>query len=103
MCNNKRSSIWLASPMLLVAVCLLALGGASVHAQTGGGYELTWYTVDNGGGKLSGGSYVLMGTAGQPDAGGALAGGDLVLVGGFWPGVGMAQHKLYLPLVIKKV
>ena len=46
-------------------------------------YDLTWFTVDGGGGTSSGGDFVLSGTAGQPDAG-DLAGGDFVLRGGFW-------------------
>ena len=49
----------------------------------GGGFEMSWYTVDGGGGTSSGGDFVLSGTAGQPDAG-DLAGGDFVLRGGFW-------------------
>jgi len=101
MCNNKHQCAWSAGLMVLAAVCLLILGGASVHAQAGGPYNLTWHTVDNGGGKLAGGNYVLLGTAGQPDAGAAPTGGNYRLVGGFWPGAGMAQYKLYLPLIIK--
>ena len=90
--------------ILLVATALLlaigmAVGGAAVQAQTGGNYNLTWWTVDGGGGRLTGGSYVLAGTAGQADAG-ALSGGSYRLAGGFWPG-GAAQYRLYLPLTLK--
>ncbi len=48
-------------------------------------YELTWSTIDGGGGTSSGGPYTLTGTIGQPDAG-EMAGGDYMLAGGFWPG-----------------
>ena len=48
-------------------------------------YELNWSTIDGGGGKSSGGSYVLTGTIGQPDAAYS-AGGQYELLGGFWPG-----------------
>jgi hypothetical protein len=66
--------IWL---LLLLQVCFFA--------QSGEGYELSWSTIDGGGGTSSGGSYVVMGTTGQPDAAYS-AGGGYELLGGFWPG-----------------
>lgn len=50
-----------------------------------GGFELDWHTIDGGGGTMSGGSFSLSGTAGQPDAG-VMTGGVFTLQGGFWPG-----------------
>ena len=50
-----------------------------------GNYDLSWRTVDGGGGESSGGSYTLAGSIGQPDAG-TLSGGGYTLVGGFWGG-----------------
>lgn len=47
--------------------------------------ELTRWTIDSGGGRLTGGSYVLRGTVGQPDPGSASAGGTS-LQSGFWFG-----------------
>ena len=47
-------------------------------------YEITWSTIDGGGGQSSGGPYTLTGTIGQPDAG-EMSGGDYQLSGGFWP------------------
>ncbi len=55
----------------------------SERTTAAGGFDLTWFTVDGGGGTSSGGDFVLSGTIGQPDAG-DLAGGDFVLRGGFW-------------------
>ena len=50
-------------------------------AQSGGGYDLSWSTIDAGGTTFStGGGYTLGGTAGQPDAG-LLSGGGI-----HWPG-----------------
>jgi hypothetical protein len=47
-------------------------------------YEISWYTIDGGGGTSKGGPYVLTGTIGQPDA--AYSSGDnYELLGGFWP------------------
>ncbi len=57
---------------------------APLQAQTGGDYELSWSTIDGGGGRSAGGDYALVGTIGQPDAG-EMAGGDYELSGGFWP------------------
>ena len=54
-------------------------------ATASGDYEISWHTIDGGGGTSSGGSYVVMGTTGQPDAAWS-AGGDYELLGGFWPG-----------------
>ncbi len=48
------------------------------------GYEISWSTIDGGGGRSTGGDYALVGTIGQPDAG-EMSGGDYRLSGGFWP------------------
>lgn len=59
-------------------------------AQTGGGYDLTWSTIDSGGQtSATGGGYDLGGTIGQADAG-TLSGGDYALDGGFWSGAAAA-------------
>jgi hypothetical protein len=50
-----------------------------------GDYELSWYTIDGGGGRSIGGPYTLTGTIGQPDAAYS-KGGNYELLGGFWPG-----------------
>jgi hypothetical protein len=68
-------------PAAIVLFLLLGIGAAS--AQMGGGYDLSWSTVDGGGGLSSGGSYEVTGTAGQPDAGYA-AGGSYEILNGFW-------------------
>lgn len=46
-------------------------------------YDLSWHTIDGGGGESAGGTYVLTGTVGQPDAAGA-GGGFYTLASGFW-------------------
>ena len=68
----------------LWALCLLMFVAPAV-AQGAGPYEISWYTIDGGGGTSSGGPYVLTGTIGQPDADWA-SGGKYELLGGFWPG-----------------
>lgn len=68
-----------------VCFCLLLLFPLTAAAQSGGGYDLSWSTMDGGGGISSGGDFTLHGTAGQSDAG-RMEGGDFVLRGGFWVG-----------------
>jgi len=57
-------------------------------AAAGGDFDLSWHTIDGGGGTSSGGDFVLRGTIGQPDAG-DLSGGDFTLRGGFWQTFGV--------------
>jgi hypothetical protein len=88
---------------VLIAVAALSVAvpvsSAITSAQTGGGYDLTWSTIDGGGGGSEGGGYTVVGTMGQPDAG-VLTGGGYTLSGGFWPGAG-GPYRIYLPLVMK--
>jgi hypothetical protein len=86
--------------MLLLALVALLLLSSVARAQSGGGYDLTWSTVDGGGATWSeGGGYALGGTVGQPDAG-VLSGGGYTLAGGFWGGAA-ARYGVYLPLVLR--
>ena len=88
---------------LLIVFCLLIVVVYTARAQSGGGYDLTWNTIDAGGGTSVGvGSstpYILGGTIGQPDAG-LLTGGGYTLVGGFWGGAA-TQYNIYLPVVLR--
>ena len=86
--------------LLLAALLLLS---STVLAQSGGGYDLSWSSVDGGGATFStGGDYTLGGTVGQPDAG-LLTGGAYTLGGGFWGGGALAHgtNSIYLPLVLR--
>jgi len=83
-----------------VGLCLLILGAGFVMAQQGDGYDLSWWTVDGGGGALSSGpGYSLGATIGQPDAG-VLSGPGYILAGGFWQ-IGGTVYHVYLPLVMR--
>lgn len=62
----------------------------SSFGQSGGQFDLSWSTIDGGGGTSSGGQFQLSGTIGQPDAG-ALTGGNFKLEGGFWSSVTVQQ------------
>ena len=88
-----------------ITVCLtlgalLVLSGIAL-AQSDA-YDLSWWTVDGGGGTFShGGGYTLGGTAGQPDPG-LLTGGGYALGGGFWGGgAATVKYRIYLPLVLR--
>lgn len=90
---NKR---WLSYALLFLLVLLPAV----VLSQSGGGYDLSWSTIDGGGYTFSaGGDYTLGGTIGQPDAG-VLSGGGYTLGSGFWGGAAV-EYKIYLPLVLR--
>ncbi len=89
----------IATPLLLAVLLSLALA-VGAAAQSGGGYDLSWSTVDGGGATFStGGTYELGGTVGQPDAG-AMSGGGYTLAGGFWGG-GVVTYRIHLPLVLR--
>lgn len=78
---------------ILLAIVLLCLFWSVAFAQIGGSYDLTWWTIDNGGGEQSGGAYDLEGSVGQPDVGN-WSGGQYDLAGGFGA-ASKAPRKIY--------
>ncbi len=95
--GGRMKALLLAlSVLLLLAVSV----GAHAQATANTGYDLSWWTVDGGGGQSANGSYALGGTIAQPDAGPAPSSGGYALVGGFWSGAQTPYH-LYLPLMLK--
>jgi hypothetical protein len=78
----KKNKTITGIPRLSVWILLLLISAASV---ANGQYEISWYTIDGGGGQSIGGTYVLTGTIGQPDAAWS-SGGNYEILGGFWPG-----------------
>ena len=83
---------------LVLLVAAFALNQATGAAQSGGLYDLSWNTVDGGGGTSTGGVYTLSGIAGQFDAG-TLGGGSYRIMGGF--SAYEETIKVYIPLVMK--
>jgi len=63
-----------------ILVTLLTLIVSQSFAQ----YEIKKYTINNGGGKMSGGNYEMTSSIGQVDASGTLSNGNYSLNGGFW-------------------
>ena len=81
-----------------VTMLVLLLGSGYTLAQTGAGYDLTWWTVDGGGGTAA--AAAMPGRRHQPtDAAPALTSSSYALVGGFWATGGEATPaapKVYL-------
>ena len=75
-----------------------------VHAQANADYDLSWFSVNSGGGISAGGDYCVGGSVGQAEAG-ALSGEGYDLVGGFWSGTGPvsapSQYTVYLPCLLR--
>jgi len=86
--------------IIVLTLGLLLLTGAAYAETTG--YDLHWWTVDGGGGHLSGTGYDLSATIGQPDAG-RLTGNGYILAGGFWGGGTLTSEDvfIYLPLIMR--
>lgn len=83
--------------VLLLLLALLLVVPLALQASSGGPYEIDWFTIDAGGTmSVTGGSFQLQGTAGQPDTGSAAA-GPYALQGGFWAPAAAGQ--LFLPLI----
>jgi hypothetical protein len=72
--------------ILTASVAAMALAAARAQAQMGPGLDLSWNSLDCGGGVTSNGALALYSSIGQPDAG-AMSGGGLQLLGGFIGGI----------------
>jgi len=82
---NRIASL---TTILVIAVSMTIVVATSISMAAilgGSSYDLTWHTIDGGGGTSTGSGYELSGTIGQPDAG-AMSGGGFELAGGFWTG-----------------
>ena len=96
---KKRILILLATLAWVLGAMLMPSSRAA-SAQTGGGYDLTWNSIDGGGATFStGGGYSLGSTIGQADAG-ASNGGAYALSGGFWAGV-PANYSAFVPVAMR--
>lgn len=76
--------------MRLFFLCLILVvavnPGVPAQTSSGGAYSITRHTVDAGGGRSSGGAFVLAGTSGQTESGQVSSGGAYALRSGFWSG-----------------
>ena len=94
----------LGTLVVFLVVALIALNvrvgyAAPNAAPRTTGYTIDWYTIDGGGAQnLTGGTYSLSGTVGQPDAG-TESGSAYAMTGGFW--IDFGGNRLYLPLILR--
>ena len=96
----KKRILMLLAILAWVPGAILTAGPRAVSAQTGGGYDLTWNSIDGGGATFStGGGYSLGATVGQADAG-AASGGVYTLSGGFWAGI-PANYNAFVPIAMR--
>lgn len=68
--------------LFFVSMCLTVSN--SLQAQTGGIFQIESSSVASGGGKSSGGNFLLDATAGQTLAGGRVQGSQFSIQNGFW-------------------
>ena len=63
-------------------ICVVAI--SMVINQSYAQYAINKHSINNGGGKITGGSYELNGNIGQTDASSSMSNGGYSLNGGFW-------------------
>lgn len=81
---SKRRRLAQAAPILVLFSLLSWQVWAASQEE-----RLGYWSADGGGGRMTGGTLVMNGTAGQPDAG-VSTGGNLELQGGIWHSVQIA-------------
>lgn len=85
LCRSNRFLLLGLLALVMIALALALPPLSPARAQTGGVFDLTWWTVDGGGATwCSGGTFTLGGTAGQPDAGPYSGGAFTLEQSGFW-------------------
>jgi hypothetical protein len=83
----------MTKPQFIGSMLAAALAATAAIAQFAvPTFDLSWNTIDGGGGSASGGNFQVIGTIGQPDASStAMVGGTFEVRGGFWAGGVIAQ------------
>ena len=64
-------------------LCVILLIFLAAMAPSGSSFDISWYSIDGGGGLSIGGPFDLHGVIGQPDAGPEMFGGTFLLRGGY--------------------
>src|SRR5690349_2033027 len=77
--------------LLMLALLIVGVGSTAGQSDFTDNYDLSWNSIDGGGGTSVGGSFILEGSIGQPDAA-SMSGGTFSLEGGFWPGRVIPVH-----------
>ena len=80
---------------VLIVACGLIIVGSALAA---GGFAIPRHVCGSGGQRVTGGSYILDGTLGEPIAGNVIVGNEYGLGSGYWwPPV----FDVYLPVVLR--
>lgn len=95
--NIRRNAV----PIALLALLVSLLATWIVVGQSGGGYDLSWWTIGAGGGDSSGGRYAIEDTVGQSIASHSPSkdGPRYSLTDGFWQ-AGSTERTIYMPVII---
>lgn len=86
-CALASASLVIAQPGATVSAVSATRAGAVTQGTS---YTINHYSIDNGGGRSSGGAFAITGSIGQHDADPLQpsTGGAFAVTGGFWPGTG---------------
>ena len=89
MMNKRKTIARISRPAGWITLLVMLVSSTAL-----GQYDISWHTINSGGGTSSGGAYTLKGTIGQPEAG-VMSGGKYELLGGFWPGGPLCTVNFY--------
>jgi hypothetical protein len=100
--NHHRTKITLLLVVLTLLITLVLLTPVLAQRALTDTYQLDWFSIDSGGGRVQGGGYTLNSIAGQPDVG-ALSSASYSLSGGFLKSVDAPSldHQVHLPLIMR--
>ncbi len=79
--TNSHAALRRAAPVL-AGVLLLAVGAPAAFATDP--YDLSWFSIDAGGGSSTDGSFTVNGTIGQPDTGRMTGAPHFSVMAGYW-------------------
>ncbi len=85
--------------ILLTAIILAGAVVITARAAPANIYSIDWYSIGSSNLSSSGGSYSLMGSAGEWRAG-TLQTAPYQLLGGFWAGINM-KYSVYRPVILR--
>ena len=72
------------SRLVIVLLAIIATTGVvAMTAKSGSDFDISWFSIDSGGGSSDREIWEVTGTMGQPDAGAPLSGGPWTVTGGF--------------------
>ncbi len=80
------------SPATPLALCAV-LFGAGHRAHAVDPFDLSWFSIDAGGGSSTDGSFTVNGTIGQPDTGRMTGAPHFSVMAGYW-GAATAAHDI---------